>query len=184
MPLMRLFIKEDEPVGNRNLDDILASIPDIEGDAESYDGYYENIGATITHFDGVTTVEEVYAKWGMTENKIYDVIPYIDSLPKTLDSVTKKTTLLSLLQNAAKLSLDELVDNADSCIEVLQSEREAVVLASSASIQGMEKIIEMKREEIEELRVDIVNKRTKCESQLAIFDEESNKLKLIKGHIT
>ena len=183
MPLMRLFIKDDEPVGNRNLDDILASIPDIDGDTEGYDGY-ENTGAAISYFDGATTVEEVYAKWGMSENKIYEVIPYIDSLPKTLDSVTKKTTLLSLLQNAAKLRLEDLIDNADSCIDVLQSEREAVVLASSASIQEMEKIIELKREEIEELRVDIINKRTKCESQLAIFDEESNKLKIIKGHIT
>jgi len=178
MPLKGLFLKEKESTATVNLEEILANIPDAS-DANIQEDTFEVMG----NMEGIAFVEEVYAKLGMTENKIYEVIPYIDSLPNTLDSVTKKTTLLNLLQHAAKFNLTDLSDNADQCLSVLKTAREATITASETALQEMQSVIAAKELEIEELRAAIANEKTKCERQIAIFDDESNKLRVIKNHI-
>ncbi|MCL2398557.1 MAG: hypothetical protein FWC91_02285 [Defluviitaleaceae bacterium] len=181
MPIKKLFIKEDDsPKKMNDVDvmEILASIPDVS-DYEGQ-GEYNLIAANM---DGVETVEDVYSKFDMTDNKIYEVVPYIDSLPNTMDTVSKKTTLLNLLQNAAKLDLADLVDNADKCLDALKSARGIVIEKSASTVQDMEEIIAMKRREIETLRSNIEVEMARCDRQVALYDEESDKIRVIKNHI-
>ncbi len=107
------FVKSDRPeqVDGEDIDSILQTLPSNKTPSSK---------AVPTHLTQMSemengSVDNIYLTYGMTENKIYDVSAFIDSLPMNMDVVSKKTSLSKILQ-AAKYDIEGLKANADQCI--------------------------------------------------------------------
>jgi len=180
MPIKKLFIKEEEkaPSNADALNDILSGIQfDGLGEIpEEYDN--DGYGAS----ENLETIDEFYTRIEMPDNKIYDVVKFIDGIPSSIDSVTRKITLMNML-NLSNYSVDELVDNADRCISALKSGTGAIQSSTDSLVLEIEGKITRRLEEVEMLKNEIEESKKTCDTQKTLFKEEIEKIEAIKNHI-
>ena len=184
MPIKKLFLKEGEKAVSSvdDLDGILAGMQlDTTNEIpEEYD--YDSHDYDFEASDSLESVEDFYVRIEMTDNKIYDVIKFIDGIPSSIDSVTRKITLMNML-NLSNYVVDELVDNADKCINALKQGAGVVQSSTDSMVAETENKIANMLAEIDVLRNDIEESKKICETQKTLFKEEVEKIEAIKNHI-
>lgn len=176
MAFKDLFVKptENKAIGGNDVSSILNSLPTAKTEVRV---------DLVEPIDGVQSVGELYERLGMaTSNKIYDVSPFIDSLPSSLDMVSKKTTLAKILQ-AARHDIEELKINADECISALEQANIVTLQTTEQENDKRKSIIQSKLAEIKELELEIEDEVSRQTQQGILFNEEITKLKTIKGYL-
>ena len=184
MPIKKLFIKEEEKsTFVTNMDDLDGILAEIQmGETSEIPEEYADDYVDYEAAEDVETIDEFYDRIDMSDRKIYDVVKFIDGIPSSIDSVTRKITLMNML-SLSNYVVDELVDNADKCIASLQSGHRAIQSSTDSMVSEIEDKISVMLEEIDVLKNNIEVAKKNCETQKTLFRDEVEKIEAIKNHI-
>lgn len=174
MGIKNFFIKEEKSQEVGDISSILNSLPSVKNNPN------ESLNSVESIIE-VESVDDLFKNLGMT-NQIYDVLPFIDSLPQSMDLLSKKSSLIKILQ-AAKYDIEKLKTNAWECISALEQAGANLIKEAENKNTFRKQEIENKLAEIESLEKEIEEETRKQVRQVNLFNEEINKLKTIGSYI-
>lgn len=187
MGIKSFFIKEEKPQKPQEIEDISSILNTLQA-SESEQNNFSNLKESVTgnlkeSIMNIESIEDLYDRLGMSDtNQIYDVLPFIDSLPQSMDLISKKTSLVKILQ-AAKYDIEKLKTNAWECIKMLEQANADFIKSVENKNEFRKQEIENKLIEIENLEKEIEEETKKQVQQGNLFNEEISKLKTIKSYI-
>jgi valyl-tRNA synthetase len=163
-----LFLREVDEVDETKV----TQLPSVSASANTVD--------VLT--DNVRPINEIYEESQLGIEGIYSIIGFLDGLPNELDTVSKKSTLLKML-NAAKFDIPKLYLDADERISVLNAYVADSALTATQEIETSEKQIAELKEAIEMLENKKKNTKEVADAQAKLIQEEVGKLKSLQSYV-
>ena len=181
--LKRLFIKEDESVKQQCPEAMLAQMraKDVEQGTVEVLAIVPDAPEYNT-LEGVESITDFYERIHMANAPIYDVLPFIEAFPATMNVVDKKVALAKTLA-AARMDVAVLKENANACVSALQNASNTVQSQTDANIAEYEGNIRVLTAEIERLRGCITTAKEVCIQQRALFAAEAETVRGIAAHL-
>ncbi|AEO93505.1 gp246 [Bacillus phage G] len=169
-----------------SVDHIAARLEDI--DLSEYEGatsFEEEFVPTVElHGEDFLTIEQVYEKANLTdtEKSIFKVDEYSKVLPDGMTTDMKRASVIGILA-ASKLSIDDLIEDANERMAALQSIKVLTSENTSNIVsKNEERIVEL-LQEVDNLKQENNDRKSSQEKQDALLDEEITIVNGIKKFI-
>lgn len=165
--LGKVFVEEIPDENEFDLNDI--ELPGEE------DVLCEDVNTESVNYDSM--VEDIYKSNGMEDksSSIFKVEEIIQSLPKEMPNVTKKTTVSSILKS---FGLDSVIVSEDGMnrVQLLKSAFNKIQAEITETIIDKKSLIEEHKKEIEQLEKEIALNEEYLKQSEAAYDNENKRI--------